>query len=81
MIKRVHEYAVGLGGAQSLRHSSHSFTGGYVDGYAGMIRHARTTLIVPWLMCLWSVARVGAYIVFSCRRTRYGTALESRVRG
>ena len=31
MIKRVHEYAVGLGGAQSLRHSSHSFTGGYVD--------------------------------------------------
>ena len=67
MIKRVHEYAVGLGGAQSLRHRSSKFacfTGGYVDGYAGMIRHARTTLIVPWLMCLWSVARVGVHCVF-----------------
>ena len=63
MIKRVHEYAVGLGGAQSLRHSSHSFrTGGFrirLDGYG-----TRTTLIVPWLMCLWSVARVGVHCVF-----------------
>ena len=58
MIKRVHKYVVGRNRSAIVRIVFVPWRI-RVDGYG-----TRTTLIVPWLMCLWSVARVGVHCVF-----------------